>query len=199
MKTKIIAILIALVVLVGIGSAALVGYLSNTVEADITVESPMIVGISLGDGTWGEASYPEGSHNLADWEMTEIPLIILDSEENPVNGGETITLYTLSENLANVEITGFEEAIVTNTLGVTCNDFESVIVRVDSIYGDSGYGTPQQLITDGCQEIKWNTIQFGSPDDSTWGAGEADVSEIVVTFRTDAKGTYIFTYRVIPS
>ena len=67
------------------------------------------------------------------------------------------------------------------------------------VYGDSGYGTPQQLITDGCQEIKWNTIQFGSLDDSTWGSGEADVSEIVVTFKTNALGTYTFTYRVIPA
>ena len=41
MKTKIIAVLIALVVMVSLGSAALVGYLSNTVHNDIEVTSPL--------------------------------------------------------------------------------------------------------------------------------------------------------------
>ena len=50
MKTKIIAVLIALVVMVSLGSAALVGYLSNTVENDVTVTSPLeITEFEIGD------------------------------------------------------------------------------------------------------------------------------------------------------
>ena len=41
MKTKIIAVLIALVVMVSLGSAALVGYISNTVHNDVEVTSPL--------------------------------------------------------------------------------------------------------------------------------------------------------------
>lgn len=187
------ATVLALIVIAGLGSAALVGYISNTVTADIEVSSPMVTGISLGEPVWSGDSYPQDLHDMADWE-TENPLSIPD-----INGGETVTLYTMSANVADVLITGFEEAIVTNPEGVTCEDFESVIVRVDSIYGDLGYGTPQELIgTGGCQEFA-GYIQFGSPANSIWGVGETDVSEIVVTFKTDASGTYTFTYKVIPA
>lgn len=171
-------------------SAGLVTYLSNTVQADIEVESPMITGISLSGGNWGGEHFPTSDWDY-DWE-TETPLPI------SVYGGETVTLYTMSENLANVDITGFEEAIVTNLAGVTCEDFESVVVRVDSIYGGLGYGTPQELIgTGGCQVIDDYHVQFGSSSPSLWSA-EADVSEIVVQFKTNTDGTYTFTYRVIP-
>ena len=172
-------------------SAMLVDYLSNTVQADIEVTSPMVAGISLEPegSNWGGTDFP-----TADWDY------VWETEPlaHNIYGGETVTLYTMSENLANVDITGFEEAIVTNWGGVTCDDFESVMVRVDSIYGDLGYGTPQQLInTGGCQVIDNYHVQFGSPDSSLWSA-EADVSEIVVTFKTNAEGTYTFTYRIIP-
>jgi len=172
-------------------TAGLVGYLSNKVTADIEVTSPMVAGISLSGGNWGGAHFPTD-----DWDYVwETELSTLN-----IHGGETITLYTMSENIADVEIKGFEEAIVTNLDGLTCGDFESIIVRVDSIYGSLGYGTPKDVIALGaCFVIDNNNIKLGSPDDSTWGAGEADVSEIVATFKTDATGTYTFSYRVIPA
>ena len=171
-------------------SAGLVGYLSNTVRADVEVTSPMIAGISLGESNWGGTDFPN-----ADWDYTwDTGLTISD-----VKGGETITLYTMSENLADVEITGFENAIVTSP-GITCDDFESVIVRVDSIYGGLGYGDSAQLIgTGGCQQIDYNNVLFGNGLNSDWGAGEADVREIVVTFETNALGTYSVSYEVIPA
>lgn len=196
-KKKLLAFAIPILLVVGFGSALLTGYLSNTVKAEIEVSSPMVTGISLGYESWGGEAYPVESHNLEDWTITDEPLLISD-----INGGETLTLYIMSENLADVLITGFEEAIVTNPLGVTCEDFESIYVRVDSIYGDLGYGEEKELITlGGCQQVTNdpNRIQLGSPADSTWDVGETDVSEIVVTFRTNAVGTYTFTYRVIPT
>lgn len=189
---KEVSVFVVVLLAVGLVGAALVPYLSGLVIGDIEVSSPMVTGISLGDVDWGEDAYPQGSHNLADWELTEAPLQI------SVHGGETVTLYTMSANEADVLITGFEKAIVTNT-GITCDDFESVIVRVDSIYGDLGYGTPQELIgTGGCQVIDNDNIRFGSPANSIWDVGETDVSEIVVIFKTNALGTYTFNYQVIP-
>lgn len=201
-KVKILgkAIPIFVLVLLGIGmvSGALVGYLSMTMTADITVESPMVTGISEGKDTWAEASYPDGEHTLGDWTTSDTPLLI-----SGIHGGETVTLYTMSANVADVLITGFEEAIVSNPLGVTCDDFESIWVRVDSIYGDLGYGTPQELITLGaCFKFGSGVdayVMLGSPGDSTWDVGETDVTEIKVTFKTNAKGIYTFTYRVIPA
>ena len=192
-------------------SAVLVDYLSNTVQADIEVKSPMVVGISEGIPSWATTeclradinetvnSFPEcefeGIHDWdeSDWsEIVELPVMYTGQDK-------TFTLYTMSKNIADVEITGFEEAIVTNPLGVLCDkDFESIKVKVDSIYGDLGYGTEHELIgTGGCQQIDGNTIKLGSPDSSLWGIGETDVSKIVVTFN-DVIGTYTFTYRVVP-
>lgn len=191
------AFVIAMLVIAGLGSAALVGYISNTITADIEVESPMLAGVSLGKTSWAGDRYPEGSHTLDDWTTGDTPLTISD-----IYGGETITVYTMSANLADAHIWGFEEAIVTNLDGVTCDDFESVIVSVDSIYGDQGYGTEHELIdTGGCQQVTNdpNRVQFGSPDNSDWNVGETDVSKMVVTFKTNAVGTYTLTYRVIPA
>ena len=180
-------------------SAALVPYLSGMVIGAFSVDSPMLAGISLGDETWEGESYPEGQHTLADWETTEAPLVIPG-----IHGGSSITLYTLSENIGEVEIKGFEEAIVTSEPvdghEISCDDFESVIVRVDSIYGSLGYGSENDALLicreTGTNEIKFDSQFYGAL--STWGAGEADVSKMVVTFKENAVGDYTFTYQVIP-
>ena len=207
--------IIAVVMTAGIGGAYLVDYLSNTVTATITVQSPMLVGVSLGRDSWATTqcwrpaydgnpgamvdSFPESDisniHDWAwsDWEMTEASLSI------PVTrGGETVTLYIMSRNLADAEITGLEEAIVYNSEKVTSDDFKSVTVRTDSIYGDLGYGTEHELIPGGIIQLTPCKVQFGTDGSSTWGAGEMDVTKIVVTFKPEAFGTYTFTYRVVP-
>jgi len=197
-------------------SAALVGYLSGMVTGEVEVKSPMVAGISLGaeDGSWSTTQclntdpndpkfnemvdcYPAELHTLDDWTTGKTPLTL------PVmyTGQEkTFTLYTMSENIADVHIWGFEEAIVTNPLGVTCADFASVIVRVDSINGGIGYGTPKDLIALGaCHSITGSSgtqVQFGGGS-SDWNVGETDVSEMVVTFN-NVLGTYTFTYQIIP-
>lgn len=182
----------------GIAGAALVSYLSNTVGTEFEVTSPMRVGVSLGkeDPDWGGDSYPEWDHDLEDWTTTGT------LEISGILGGETMTIYLMSENLADAEIKGFEEATVTNTAGVTGADFVSVLVRVDSIWGDLGYGTEHDLIALG-ENTGWfqngaYSVLFGTTGVSTWGAGETDVTEIVVTFEEAASGTYTFSYRIVP-
>lgn len=205
--------IVALVMTTGMASAVLVGYLSNTVTADITVVSPMVVGVSLGRDSWATTqcwrpayngnpgamvdSFPESDiSSIHDWYESDWTDSITISD---VHGGETITLYVRSKNLADAEIIGFEEAIVTNWDGVTCADFESVKFRTDSIYGDLGYGEEHDLIAlDECYQIDANRVYFGSTN-SEWGAGETDVTKIVVTFEEAAFGTYTFTYRVVPA
>lgn len=209
------AFVIAMLVIAGLGSAALVGYISNTVTVDIEVSSPIVAGVSLGRDSWSATqclntdsndpnygqtvdSFPEcDDPTMSDWAESDWGDSILISD---IHGGETVTLYTKSQNIANVEITGFEEAIVGNPSGVTCGDFESVKVRVDSIFGGLGYGEEHDLIAlGGCHFIDNYHIKFGTLDDSTWGVGETDVTMIVVTFKTGALGTYTLTYRVVPA
>lgn len=201
LKESPIAMVIAglvIIATIGVASAALVGYLSNTVQADIEVKSPMIVGISEGKDSWAGDRYPEGSHNLADWTTTETLLSILD-----IKGGETVTLYAMSANVADAHIYGFEEFIVTNLDGVTCEDFESVKVRVDSIYGDLGYGSERDVlpicVRVGPNKVKFDSKQSGTEGLSDWNVGETDVSKIVVTFKSNALGTYTVKTKVIPA
>ena len=194
-RTKIIVVLAVLVAGSMIASGALVGYLSNKVEAEINVSSPMVTSISEGKESWGGSHFPDGQENSEVWENT----ITISG----IHGGETVTLYTMSANVADADITGFENAIVTNWAGVTSADFVSVVVRVDSIYGDDGYGTAHDLIALGAgvgyDEIDGYHIRFGTAGNSLWGIGETDVTEIVVTFKTNAYGTYTFTYQVVPA
>lgn len=185
-------------------SAALVGYLSNTVKADVTVESPIEVGISLGGWaetmvehpTFGMVDCYPNNHDLKYWTITDTTLPI-----DSVHGGGIVTLYTLSENVGEVEITAHEEIRISNPDGVTCDDFKSITSRFDSIYGELGYGGwgDDDVPGEDCHNINPKLIEIWSADDtSKWGAGEADVAEWVITFKEDATGTYTFSYRVIP-
>jgi len=196
-KKLLITLLVGVMSLVLV-NAVLVTYLSNSVKAEVEVKSPMVVGISVGDETWEGDAYPQDAHNLGDWTTTgtlKLPIMYTGQDK-------TFTLYTMSENVAGVEITGYEEAIVTNPLGVTCADFDSVIVRVDSIYGPLGYGDENDAllicVQDGPYRVKFDSEGIGEDALSTWGAGETDVSKMIVTFN-DVIGTYTFTYRVIPA
>jgi len=218
MNKKRLALVIGLlaILMAGVVYGAVLPYLSNTITATVTVESPMLVGVSLGRGSWATTecwrsdtsewvlSFPEGvghggyisDWNDADWVTTgtlEIP---------DIRGGETITLYTMSANLADAEIKGHEEIIVENWDGITCNDFELITSRFDSIYGDLGYGklhTDVGGTTTDCYNIDAYHIELWSPTDtSTWGAGETDVAMWHITFKANAYGTYTFSYRIVP-
>ena len=155
----------------------------------------MIVGISSGKNSWAEDRYPEGSHNLDNWTTEGTPLSILD-----IKGGETVTLYTMSANVSKVLITGYEKVIVTNPKGITCGGFESITSRYDSIYGNLGYGEEHVWNPGdgGCVEVDDNHIRFESTE-SEWGMGETDVTKMTATFKTNAVGTYAFSYQVIPA
>lgn len=193
MKTKIIVILVALVVLVGIGSAGLVGYLSNTVQTDVTVSSPMEQWNSYDGGTWtkDDLSFPGEK------------------------GGQSITFYVKTENIANVAITGNGKNVVENWARVTCIDFTSVSATTTSTYLNPG-DVPQN-VKDSCtwiSDIVWRCgpypltclgiddyhveFAYGPTPSITWSAGQVDITKVVVTFKGDADGTYVFTSQILP-
>lgn len=166
---------LALLAMAGIGSAALVGYISNQVQAGVTVTSPMeqFIGLSVDN-------YNEG------------PLSIL------AEGGETKTFYVITKNLADVSITGAPSNIVTNAGGVACADFTSVIVYTSSNGGT--WDGPYNLIALGlCYQVDSGTVKFsyGLGTSTTWAAGQTDVTQIAATFKPNALGTYTFTSQIL--
>ncbi len=177
MNKKLLTTVMVGVMAMALVSAALVGYLSNTVTADVEVKSPIVQSISL-DGVDG-------------WSET------LSLPEMYTGGEKTFTFYVETENIAGESITGNVENIVTNPSGLTCADFESVIVSTDS---GTGYGPEYNLINLGlCNDLAWNKIQFSyGPTPIEWDAGQVDITEIVVTFN-DVIGKYVFTSQVVPT
>ena len=180
-KIKILgkAIPVFVLVLLGIGmvSGALVGYLSNQVKTEITVDSPIEQWNSLtGTGSW-----------------------IKDDLSFNILGPEPVTFYVKTENKASVSVEGEGKNIVINTGGVTCGDFESVVVSTNT--DGAGYGTEYDLIALGgfCSEPEtWKVVFSYGPTPIVWSAGQTDINRIVVTFKSDAKGTYTFTSEVVP-
>ena len=162
---------IMLIAFAGLGSTALVGYISNTVQVNVEVTSPIEQSISL-DGI--------------NFQIEPITF-------TPTTGGGTITFYTKTENVADVPITGFVKNILANT-GITCDDFKSVLATTN---GDG----PYDLIDLGlCSPDETDTVIFsyGRPDVLTWAVGQVDITTIVVTFKLDALGTYNFTSQAVP-
>lgn len=93
--------LLAIIGVVGIGSASLVGYLSiNTVRIDTTVSSPIEIWTSKTNGGYqqGDLSYN-------------------------IYGGETVTVWVKTQNYANADISGDIEVLIT---GGNCNDFSDM-------------------------------------------------------------------------
>jgi len=164
---------ILMLVLLGVGmvSGALATFLSNTVEAEVTVESPIEQWIS--DGTGYSASPVSFS----------------------IYGGESVNLWVKTENKADVSITGEGENTITNWDGVTCADFSDVEARTDS---GSGY-TVWYNITSLCSVIDDYHVKFAyGPTPMIWSAGQIDETEIEVTFKPNALGVYTFTSEVVP-
>ncbi len=98
-----------------------------------------------------------------------------------VYGGEPIHFWIRDTNLASVAIVGSSTKLVTNANGMTCNDFESV--TVNGVY---------DLLND-CVEINSTTVDFSGYTAGGLDAGESTTTEIVMAFKQNALGTYVFT------
>lgn len=173
-KTVSMFIVIALV-LVGTGTAALVGYLSNTVSASVTVTSPMelMIGIDPSDLWYGP------------------------QELGSIIGGETIEFYVSTENKANAPITGTMWNVVSNPGGVACADFAYHEARV--LDGD-GVTELYPFAPIGCEPINLTSVRFiTTPTEPwTWAANHYDIAHIKVTFEEAAFGTYSVSTYVKP-
>lgn len=101
MNTKLIAIIGLVLLIIGVGSAATVLFLSNAATNEVEVKAPFTALMSK---------------DKVDWSDT----LTLD----PKFGGEMSTFYMKYENLANETIKVNVETTITNTDGITRADFE---------------------------------------------------------------------------
>lgn len=155
-------------------------YISNQVQVDVTVNHPILQEISEDGSNWEEGN--EISSSLYGGESSE-PFYIRDT------------------NLADVIISGVPENRVTGT-GITCGDFESVMVTTETkINGISqSISGPWNLIDLGLCEQDGDDVVFSyGPDTLNYEVGQEDTSTIIVTFKTDAVGTYTFTSNILPA
>ena len=119
----------------------------------------------------------------------------LTDEFSSMYGGESKTFYIETKNLADVPITGMVKNIVTNRGGVTCEDFESVLVSTST--NGEGYGPEYDLTINLCSQVNDYTIQFDyGPQPNTWDAYQIDTSKIIVTLKQNALGTYNFNSQI---
>ena len=176
---KVIPVFVLVLLGIGMVSAALVTYLSNQVEAKVTVESPIVQEIKKEGGNYGSDPISFTSF-----------------------GGESVKFFIKDTNLANVPTTGNVNNIITNPSGVTCADFVSVNVKTT---GDGGTtwspatGYHDLISLSLCTNTDSKTVTFSyGPVPMTLEVGQTDVSEIVATFKPAALGVYTFTSQVVP-
>lgn len=171
-------VIVGLVGIVGIASAALVNYLSNTVTGDVVVELPIEQWIS---GT--NSNYQSNPISF-----------------EGVRGGESVTFYVKTQNHANVAITGTGQNIVTSP-GITCDHFFSVVATTttNGVIGNSTdlieANLCEQADKDGVDRVAFS---YG-PDPITWVAGQIDKTSLVVTFQSNVVGTYTVQSTIIPT
>ena len=170
-----IALFVVGLLVIGGASAALVGYISNKVQADVAVTSPMEQGIKK---LWTD-TYSTNTISFTGF------------------GGETKTFYIKTENVADVSITGEGKNIISSP-GITCADFTEVKAKTTNDGGSTWDG--YYPILGVCVQVNPYTVSFdyGPVGGTTWSAGQIDETEIVVTFKPNALGTYTFTSQVVP-
>jgi hypothetical protein len=158
-------------------AAVLVPYLSNKVQADITVNSPIALQIGTTLGVWE-------SDNTVNFP--------------PIIGGETVHLYVSTENKASAPVTGTMWNVVSNPDGVTCNDFDASasVLNYDSPYAEMYTST---II--GCEAINLESVRLitTNPEPWTWAEGHKDIASITIVFEEAAHGTYSLSTQVVPS
>lgn len=177
-KKKILGMPIALfvigLVVLGGASAVLATYLSNTVTATATVQSP----IELKIGTaWNVLS------------AGPIPLGSLD-------GGESIELYVSTYNKADVPIQGTMWTVVSNPDGIVCAEFASLSANVLDYDGVEIY----QSSAISCIRIDDYSVRLKTTPSEpwTWAANYKDIAHITVVFEEAAFGTYTVNTFVAP-
>lgn len=176
MKKKVLGIPMTLVVLgilvLGGATAQLVGFLSNAVNAEVNVTSPIVYEISETEA----GGYAE--------------VVAIDAI-----GGDTVEFYIRATNNANNPIEGQQSIIVKNVDGVTCEDFESINVSTETSPGT--FGGEVDVLDGNCVAVNNKNIEIVF-DTLPMDPG-VEKSKVRATFKPAAMGLYNATIQMIPA
>ncbi len=174
MNKKLLITLLVGVMALALVNAVLVTYLSNRITAVQTIDSPMVLGISSTEDNW------QGT---------------LELDDMYTGGSNVVTFYTREQNIAPESVTGDIVNVITSS-GITCADFDSIMVSTKTDEGN--YGQPVDMLNV-CEQDGYNKVKFTYPNQPLiWDAGQVDINMITVTFN-DVVGTYTFTSQIIPT
>lgn len=167
-------------------SAAVVGYLSNTVNAGGAVESPYDLQVRMPIVGWeGDRA---GYWNESGWSDTV--------EFGTLYGGETFIIEYKMVNRANVKVLGDVqmEVMCSNGIDADDSDFESVLLRrMVPNYADSpiAFGVDQ-----GSNGYR---VLYTTDSDYTFNnAGETTYGNIEFVMKENAVGAYTISGKLIP-
>ena len=160
-----------------IGTATLVGYLSNQISTSLSVNSPLELKMSLDGLNWQTGWMSLGS----------------------IYGGENVTFYVQTHNLANVSQTGVMWNIVNNPSGITCNDFVSLKGQPTEQDESSTIYPESDLVCVNITDDSYNVRIITTPTEEwTWHAGHQDSAKVTIVFKDNAFGAYTLTTQVVP-
>lgn len=170
---KILGMPLALVLIgmlvIGGATAALVGYLSNEVTADVTVESPIILSTSA---TWDYNNFNDANLELGNLYATD-----------------SFNFFIKEEILGEGPIDSTLRIIVTNTLGIdSCSEIESLIVK-----GKEGSSKDEEIV--GLCVKSDNRLLFDVPSNNMYQG--VIYYEVIGSFGKYASGTYTATIQHI--
>ena len=174
MNKKYIAFGVMGLFVMALATAGLVGYLSNEIEASVTVDLPVLLEISA-DGT---------SDSWLGADSDGVTSLVLDNTYPLV----PVTFWVRDTNLASVDMPGQSLKTVTNTDGITCEHFASVTAN----------GIDLLELANGCVQVEGNLNSVDFSEYTSKGlaakgeAGDSATNEIVMTFAPGAEGTYVF-------
>lgn len=165
-----VLVLVALAV-VGLATAAIVTYLSNTVTANTIVSSPVELGISTTQGSYGHAPISFST-----------------------TGGSHVTLFTQTLNHANNVIVGKWRVAVSSLDGVTCSDLTSFQGTTVTSGGTVG---PTEIVPS-CVVVDPNQVTYDYGVGASLAVGYSDYAQWDLLFNPLALGDYTFDVTFLP-
>jgi len=159
--------ILALTLTAGIGSAALVGYISNTVSMKMEVKTPIVLKISDGIVAYNDTV-----------------------DFGAYYGSDSIIVYVQSNNQASNPVQGKIRLTVDNDIGITCPTASDLGDFSDIKYDDV---TIASTIT--CANINSNEITLTSGS-VTWPTG-ISTDTITLVMKADALGNYSISGQAI--
>jgi hypothetical protein len=186
------AVLFGILLVAGLGSAALVTYLSNSIDGSVDVDSPVELYVTANptiSESWnGDTVLPAGD-SWVQGSFGEFDSI----------GGESESLWVKIDNEANTVVDKYLVFEITNDMDLTVSEVEDMINGM-TVYDWTNSGTTQQYGTYASNKLTITDVTVASEDDTVRvsapiylfadGSGDVVYANIDFAFPINAYGNY---------